>query len=190
MNISLAHGTDAEVQTRDRLQNLLDMYDLQPWKFTDAVVIDETSVPHSHPLLTLNTRHRNDDLLLLSTYLHEQLHWFIWLQPDERVEPAIVTLMARYAEPPVGFPEGAGDTLSTYFHHLISSLEYLSLRRVVGEREAHRAISYWQSDHYTEIYRTVMQDMRSLDAIARRNGLIPPSLLPAAGNSSDESGNV
>ena len=29
----------------------------------------------SHPVLTLHTRHRRDDDLLLSTFLHEQLHW-------------------------------------------------------------------------------------------------------------------
>jgi hypothetical protein len=53
----------------------LDKYDLTPWLFTRAVVIDDDATPHSHPVLTLHTRHLRDDLLLLSTFIHEQSHW-------------------------------------------------------------------------------------------------------------------
>jgi len=176
MNVSLAHETDAEVRTRVQLEGLLNAYDLQAWQFTDKVVIDETSIPHSHPVLTLHTRHLNDDLLLLSTYLHEQLHWFVSAQPDERLEPAIKALMTRYPDAPVGFPEGAEEPLSTYFHYLICYLEYLSVRQVAGESEAQRVMLFWESDHYTKIYRTVIRDGDAIGAIARQHRLLPPSL--------------
>jgi hypothetical protein len=181
VDITLAHGTDAETQTSEQLRGLLERYDLSPWEYTVRVLIDERSIPHSHPVLTLHTRHRNDDLLLLSTYLHEQLHWFIWRQPDERIEPAIAALMERYPQPPVGFPQGAETLLSTDLHYLVCYLEYLSLRRIVGEREARRAISFWMDDHYTEIYRTVMADMDAIEEIARRYDLIPGFLLAGGG---------
>jgi len=176
MNISTAYGTDAEVRTQQQLEALLDAHDLRPWQFTDRVIIDETCVPHSHPVLTLHTRHLNDDLLLLSTYLHEELHWFISAQSDEHLEPAIDALMTQYPDPPIGFPEGADEPLSTYFHYLICRLEYLSLRRLLGASAAQRALLFWQSDHYTEIYRAVMQDGDTIDAIARQYRLIPQAL--------------
>ena len=74
--ISLRHGTVAEQATQRQLEKLFDEYDLSPWLFTQAVVIDEDAVPHSHPVLTLHTRHLKDDLLLLSTFIHEQSHHY------------------------------------------------------------------------------------------------------------------
>ena len=38
----------------------------------DRVLIENWAVPHSHPVLTMNTRTAGDDLL--STYLHDQMH--------------------------------------------------------------------------------------------------------------------
>src|SRR5262252_392202 len=77
LDISLKSGSPAETQTREQLQRLLKTYDLSKWIFTKSILIDEKSIPHSHPVLTLHTRHLKDDDELLSTYLHEQLHWFL-----------------------------------------------------------------------------------------------------------------
>src|SRR5881397_3222002 len=71
LEIALKHGTPNEARTRDQLQRLLVTYDLSPWFYTKSVVIDERAIPFSHPVLTLHTRHANDDELLLSTFLHE-----------------------------------------------------------------------------------------------------------------------
>ncbi len=65
----LAHGNPAEDQTRAQLQRVLKEYDLSDWIWTRTVVIDSGAIPHSHPRLTLHTRHRGDDLLLLSTFV-------------------------------------------------------------------------------------------------------------------------
>ncbi len=46
-------GTPREAATRDQLQRLLKTYDLSPWFFTKALVIDEKAIPFSHPVLTL-----------------------------------------------------------------------------------------------------------------------------------------
>ncbi len=53
---------------------------------------------------------------------------------------------------------------------------YISLRRLLGASAAQRALLFWQSDHYTEIYRAVMQDGDTIDAIARQYRLIPQAL--------------
>src|SRR5262245_52213072 len=76
IEISLKNGSRAEIKTRDQLQRLLRTYDLSKWIFTKSILIDEKAIPHSHPVLTIHTRHLKDDELLLSTFVHEQLHWF------------------------------------------------------------------------------------------------------------------
>ena len=58
MEVTLAHGTEAEAQTRNQLQRLLKTYDVSGWTWTGKVVIDQDAIPHSHPVLTLHTRHR------------------------------------------------------------------------------------------------------------------------------------
>jgi hypothetical protein len=55
MEVTLAHGTEAEAQTRDQLQRLLKTYDLSTWTWTRKVLIDQDAIPHSHPVLTLHT---------------------------------------------------------------------------------------------------------------------------------------
>ncbi|HZU13932.1 MAG TPA: hypothetical protein VFB58_13910 [Chloroflexota bacterium] len=175
LRISLVHGSEAEIMTRAQLQRLRQRYGVLPFEFTDEAVIDETAIPHSHPVLTLHTRHRDDDLLLLSTYLHEQLHWFLTQQPDDRLEPVLAALTARYPNPPIGFPAGSDSSLGDYFHYLICRLEYLCLRHLAGEDAAERAIAFWQLDHYTEIYRTVMEDGEFLDALLREHDLMLPT---------------
>ena len=84
MSISLATGTEGEARARDQLLLLLDRYELHRWQFTSRVRIEQGAIPHSHPVLTLNTRYPDDDLLALSTYLHEQLHWFVRLTFQRR----------------------------------------------------------------------------------------------------------
>ena len=58
MEVMLSHGTEAEAQTRNQLQRLLKTYDVSGWTWTGKVVIDQDAIPHSHPVLTLHTRHR------------------------------------------------------------------------------------------------------------------------------------
>jgi hypothetical protein len=76
LSISLKHGDAKERATERQLDRLLSQYDLSQWIFTTSVVIDEDAIPHSHPILTLHARHLKDDDLLLSTFVHEQAHWF------------------------------------------------------------------------------------------------------------------
>jgi hypothetical protein len=67
IDITLKQGTTGEAQTRDQLRRLLTTYDVSPWIYTRSIVIDERAIPFSHPVLTLHTRHQQDDDLLLST---------------------------------------------------------------------------------------------------------------------------
>src|SRR5215471_17710038 len=77
IEITLKTSSPRELQTKEQLQRLLKTYDLSKWVFTRSILIDEKAIPHSHPVLTLHTRHLKDDDLLLSTFVHEQLHWLL-----------------------------------------------------------------------------------------------------------------
>jgi len=57
VTIQLKHGTDAERRTKEELERILASYDLSKYTFTHEVVIDDKAIPHSHPVLTLHTRH-------------------------------------------------------------------------------------------------------------------------------------
>ncbi|MCR9212184.1 MAG: hypothetical protein NXI13_00590 [Proteobacteria bacterium] len=61
------------------LFKLHDRYDLSRWEYTKKVRIAPYEIPHSHPILTLNSQYAigpgADEDLILATYIHEQLHW-------------------------------------------------------------------------------------------------------------------
>src|SRR3712207_4261996 len=78
VDISLAHGSKAEQETKAQLQRVL------------------------------RGRHLMDDELLLSTFVHEQLHWFI-AENRRDSEAAMKELRVLFPKIPVGFPEGSTD---------------------------------------------------------------------------------
>jgi len=106
LTLSFAHGSADELTTGAQLLTLLRRHDLSRWRFTTDIHIDRQAIPHSHPTLTLHTRHLDDDGLLLATYLYEQLHWFVEGR-QTGLQQAIAALQACYPHPPVGYPQGA-----------------------------------------------------------------------------------
>ncbi len=103
IEIKLAHGSPEEARTKDQLNRLLQQYPLTPWYFTKSIAIDEKAIPHSHPTLTLHTRHLKDDDLMLSTFVHEQIHWFLENRGDE-TKAAENDLRGLFSESAGGFP--------------------------------------------------------------------------------------
>jgi hypothetical protein len=173
VEITLKNNSKDEEQTRVQLRRLLQTYDLTKWTFTKSVVIDEKAIPHSHPVLTLSARHVRDDELLLSTYVHEQIHWFL-TQNSKSTEAAKKELRAMFPKVPVAFPEGAQDEESTYLHLLVIYLEYRADRELLGELRARQVMEFWATDHYMWIYRTVLERPRDIGTIAFKHKLVPP----------------
>lgn len=62
-----------EQQVVQTLHQLAERYPL-PW-FSKHVRVAYYEKPHSHPVLTLNTR-ETDWRCVLRTFVHEQMHWF------------------------------------------------------------------------------------------------------------------
>ncbi len=168
----LAHGSPAEDQTRAQIQRVLKEYDLSGWIWTRTVVIDSGAIPHSHPRLTLHTRHRGDDLLLLSTFVHEQYHWYASAHQRE-IGSAIADLRKMYPEVPVSEPDGAADEQSSYLHIVVCYAEYEKMKALVGPERARQVMEFWARDHYRKIYRLVLDNEQPVGAVVRRHGLLP-----------------
>jgi hypothetical protein len=173
LEIPLKHGTAAEAQTREQLQRLLATYDLSPWIYTKSIVIDERAIPFSHPVFTLHTRHAKEDELLLSTFVHEQFHWFL-AERREATKAAIADLRKMFPS----VPAGARDEYSTYLHLLVCYLEQQAVVRVLGELKAKQVMDFWATDHYTWVYQTVISRSQEIGVIMRERKLMP-ALIPA-----------
>lgn len=175
LEIRVKNNDTREQQTKLQLERLLATYDLSRWMFTRSIIIDSGRdvIPHSHPVLTLNTRHLKDDELLLSTFVHEQLHWFL-AERDKDTELAKNELRAMFPKVPVGNREGARDEESTYLHLLVCSLEYTAVRELLGELRTKQVMEFWSEDHYTWIYKTVRERGRDIAQILFKYKLTPP----------------
>lgn len=183
VHVEAAHPQDVREQaTVAQLQRLIRSYDLDPWLFTHDVRIDRSAIPHSHPVLTLHTRHLKDDDLLLSTFVHEELHWYL-VEHSQGTDAAIADLKARFPKTPVGFPLGSSDETGNYVHLLDIFLEWRADRMLLGELRARQVMEFWAADHYTWVYRTVLEHEREIGEIVSRHGLMYPApRKPPAGN--------
>jgi hypothetical protein len=174
LEITLKHIDDRDRQTDQQLRRLISTYDVSKWVFTRTIIIESgfNVIPHSHPVLTLSTRHLKDDELLLSTFVHEQLHWYLGYKAKE-TEDAYKELRAMFPRVPVGFPEGANNEESTYKHILVCYLEYQAVKELLGELRTKQIMEFWATDHYTWIYKTVVEREREIASLLRKHKLLP-----------------
>ena len=170
LHISTAQDTRSEQAARQQLQQLVARFDVADWVFTTDILIDDSQwIPHSHPVLTLNSRYLDDDHSQLATFLHEQFHWFAESESD-RIDAAIAAFKTTFPTVPGG-RQGARDEYSTYLHLIICDLEYAAMQILVGDANARQVLQDWQ--HYTWIYDQVLNNPE-VRAINERNGLTPP----------------
>lgn len=171
MSVTLAHNSPDEQKTQAQLAALLNKYDVSTWIRTRQIIIKEKEIPHSHPVLTLNTRHLDRDDLLLSTFVHEQIHWAIDAKPAP-LAAAIKELKARYPVLPVGYPKGASDAQGNYEHLIIIYLEDQANRQLLGRQGARKVMQHWATDHYTALVDIVVKDNAGIAAIVKKHGLL------------------
>jgi hypothetical protein len=173
LRIRLHRGTPLEERGREQLRRLLHTYDLRKWLFTRDVLIQSGAIPHSHPVLTLNTRYLDDDTAQLATFVHEQIHWFLTDQVgDVRTNAAVRALRGLYPQAPTAPPEGARDEWSTYLHLIVCTLELQALTELLGEPSARQQLARWT--HYTWVYQTVLTETEKIADLVRRYGMIVP----------------
>jgi len=95
----------------------------------------------------LHTRHLKDDLALLSTFVHEEYHWYETAHPHDTAA-AIAELKTAYPHVPVGGQDGASDEESSYLHIIVCYGEYQEMKALVGAERALKVMQLWATGHY------------------------------------------
>jgi hypothetical protein len=167
MRIILATGRFREVLTEQQLRRLERTYPLSRWTFTSDIRVEFGALPHSHPVLTLNTRHLNEDDRALATFLHEQLHWAV--PPLDT--PLLNLLTERYPDLPIGPSDGCQSSYSNYLHIVICTLEQHALTGLIGATRAHAVLQ--STDHYRRIYQVTHRDRANLMELIRTHRVLP-----------------
>jgi hypothetical protein len=162
IRIDLARQTGRERQTKARLEQVIASYDLSKFTFTRRVIIEERAINHAFPVLTLNARFADSGDDLLSSYLHEQLHWYL-REHSAQQQDAIAELRRMYPNAPVGLPEGAETAYSTYGHLVDCYLEIQADRQLIGPERTNAVIN--NKGHYTWIYETILRDESRIAAV-------------------------
>ncbi|MDX1941019.1 MAG: hypothetical protein SFU99_10740 [Saprospiraceae bacterium] len=160
-----------ELATIKILEKLLANYDLSKWIFTKEVLIDKDAIPHSHPILTLHTRYlgdKNGELHLLSTFIHEQIHWHL-VAKETDTNAAIEALRKKYKNVPIRGSEGARNEYSTYLHLIVCSLEYSGMEELANKAIAQEVME--SKTYYTWVYKTIIKDKKHLQKLIKKHHL-------------------
>lgn len=168
VTIQLKHNSEREQRTKVELERILSSYDLREYIFTNKVIVEDGAYAHAFPEITLNTRFLDSDDELLSSFIHEQLHWYL-RDHDVQTKRAIQTLRRFYPTVPVGDPEGAETVYSTYGHLVDCYLEMQADRQLMGPDRTAAVIAH--KGHYTWIYKTIIDDEPRIAGIVRSEGL-------------------
>jgi hypothetical protein len=169
VTIELAHGTPREQLTKQTLEQVLASYDLKKYTFTRKVIIEQGAINHAFPTLTMNAGFAESPDMLLSTFLHEQLHWHL-RKNDARQRSAVAELGSLYPKIPIGLPASAENAYSTYAHLVDCYLEILADREVIGRERTDAVIR--AKPWYTWIYGTVVADEKSIAGVVARHQLL------------------
>jgi hypothetical protein len=174
IDIDLDHARREADRVRDMLAALRRRHDLSRYEYTTLVRIVPGGGTFAQPVLTLGNRFATTEDELLSTYLHEQMHWYLWHlgTPDrDMVAPFMDELVRRYPDAPTAPPDGALGYDATYLHLVVNWLEIAATAEFIG-RERAVAVAKAQRS-YRWLYRTVLKDWDLLGELYERHDIVP-----------------
>jgi hypothetical protein len=180
IDIDLDHARREGDRVRDMLAALRRRHDLARYEYTTAVRIVPGGDTFAQPVLTLGNRFASNEDELLSTYLHEQMHWYLWYlgtPEQDMVAPFMDELVRRYPDAPTGPPDGALGYDATYLHLVVNWLEIAATAEFIGRERAVTVARAQRS--YRWIYRTVLKDWDLLGDLYERHDIVP--MQPASG---------
>lgn len=161
--ISLKNNSATELATKKRLEYTISKYNIDKYIYTKTVVLEDSMIPHSHPILTINTADTTDENLI-STFLHEQMHWFI-LSKNEQTKKVVTELKKEFPNAKINFPDGSGDEQSTYEHLIVCYYEYQALKELCGQEKADKVMTYLKGRLYKWIYATMLENEEKIKRI-------------------------
>jgi hypothetical protein len=169
LQISIDKDAPGTKETWQLMMDLAKKYDLSPYFFTRKIQIEKFAIPHDYPVLTLNTRHNSQPDVLLSTFLHEELHRFVSGPNDAKTEKMIQDLRVKFPKVPVGGKEGGRDEYSTYLHLVVCWFELQADKKYLGEQRAYEIIH--GMDHYTWVYEKVLKHEKEIGSLITKHRL-------------------
>jgi hypothetical protein len=110
--VTTKHQYPEEENVAEIVHLLYEKYEIPT--FTSTICIEKGVIPHSHPILTLNTR-VSDERNILETLIHEQFHWYA--QEHPRYEKCISYLKTKYEDD--GEHNKSGLYPNSYWEHII-----------------------------------------------------------------------
>lgn len=154
LEISLESGSEPEEKAKSLIEDFAKKYDLSKYFFTTKVHIQSFVIPHSHPILTLNTRTIKEPDRYLALFIHEQIHWFFDLDGRaEKTKIFIEKMKKKFPKVPSQKEGGARDDESTYLHLGVCYYELDQLSKLIGKGKAEQV---FKTD---EIYSWVRQQV-------------------------------
>jgi hypothetical protein len=140
MRITTKNNLPEENTTKKILEDLLVKYNIPI--FTENVIIEKKSIPHSYPILTLNTR-IDDPLNILQIFIHEQFHWFE--SKHLKSKKAIKYLKEKYIK-----NEDFKDEKIFFIHIIVCFNTRNTLKQLISEEELEYIYNQWQPYPKTE----------------------------------------
>jgi hypothetical protein len=160
---------------KKNMLGLVSEYNLEPYLYTKKINIESRVIPHSHPVLTLNTRNAEFPQKILSTWLHEEFHW--WTEMNgESTEEAIADFRIMYPIlPQVG---GARNEYSTYLHLVVCFLEYKAVSLFLGKVKAREMLLEFATvdEVYPWIYNQILNRTQEIENVVKSRKLFPEGL--------------
>ncbi len=163
-----------DVMIKD-LNILFDKYDLEKYLYTKRIIVDPQvrNISHSHPILTISRGYvRFKDSLehLLSTFLHEQFHWYASAN-KKKIDTLMPKLYDKFPDIRLEHPYGSGPKYSTYNHIIICFHEYNALIDLLGQEKAKQIIETMPG--YLDIYQTVLSNFDEIKELLKEHELLP-----------------
>lgn len=169
VDIQLHTGNESEKKGKQLIQDYLKKYDLEKYIFTKKIIIQSRVIPHSHPILTLNTRQIDQPDRYFSTFIHEQIHWFFH-DRTKQTDQFIEDMKKHFPKIPDGNNGGAKDAISTYLHLGVCYYEFLALSHYIGEEKAKRIFE--TGDIYSWVKKQVLEKGTIIGESLKTNDLV------------------
>ena len=173
MEIVELNSNEKTKLTKEALLFYFKNYDLTPFLYTKIIHINSDGTSQSHPILTLSTNSSHYPERILSTFLHEQFHWWANEADDNYFKAVMMDLKTLYPElPETGV---SSNCFSTYLHLIICWLEFKGTAKLIGKDKAEKVIQSYEI--YEWIYGQVLENNIVLKKILSRHNFIPTSIL-------------
>jgi endonuclease/exonuclease/phosphatase (EEP) superfamily protein YafD len=168
LNIRLQHNSRPEHLRMGQIRRLAAKYDLKKYTITRDIVIDETAINHSYPVLTMNLRFGDNDDRVLSIYVHEQAHWVLGERHRRQWREMLLDLRQMYPNLRIEPPHGDGKEGSSYMHLVVIMLEWQALEELIGAGRARDVLKFKREQNYKDLFTTVMNNRDQMEKFLKR----------------------